>query len=232
MADEISFEEKAREKARRAGAMVQGSVNDLCTKREAIDCAVSVGRTVYDQIAEEHGKAFRELERQMLVRIRAAEATVTRLEAHTLAGRWKRFRGWCGKLVWKLSTTPAEYYGTPERATFGTILSQAHAPGADVVNLPIVKEFLDWGPESDQWLAGGGAALGPDALNPDPAYRRLRCPSTEVLRLYAEALGGDPADIAEGETSKAVTGEVLEDCRKLARGETIARTDTKPELVK
>lgn len=224
MADEISFEEKAREKARRAGAMVQGSVNDLCTKREAIDCAVSVGRTVYDQIAVEHGKAFRELERQLLLRITKAEATVATLEGRTFRGRWRRFRAWVAELVARMSTTPAEYYGTPEL--------EPHAPDSHAVQLPVVKEFPEWGPESDAWLARGGVALGPDAMNPGEACRRLRCPSTEILKLYAEALGGDPADVAEGETSKAVTGEVLEDCRKLVRGETLSRTDTKPELVK
>ena len=43
--DVVSLEDRARDKARKGGALVSGSVNDLCTRKEAIDAAVSVGRT-------------------------------------------------------------------------------------------------------------------------------------------------------------------------------------------
>lgn len=220
MADEIvSLEDRAREKAsKRAGPQVMGSVNDLCTRREAIDAAVSVGRTVYDQVSEEHGKAFAELERQVTARIRGE------FEARTLGARLRRLRAWFANHLAQLNSSPVEYNG------FWTD-EAPKAPEDAAVALPKVREFEEWGPESDAWVGNGCVALGPDALNPGPLARRLRCPSTDVLRMYAEALGGDPASIEDGAVSKAVEGEVLEDCRKLARGETIKREDTKPELV-
>jgi len=222
--DIVSLEDRARQKAsKRSGPDVLGSVNDLCTRKEAIDAAVSVGRTVYDQVSAEHGKAFAELERQVAARIRGefaartVRARVARAGVRVLDAlrRWAR----------ALNTTPAEYNGV------WTGDEPPKTPDDVAVALPKIREFEEWGPESDAWVKLGGVALGPDALNPGPLARRLRCPSTDTLREYAAALGADPAAIEDGELSKAVEGEVLDDCRKLVRGEVIKRVDTKPELV-
>lgn len=217
----VSLEQHAAKKA--AGAIRgMGSVHDVCTRKEAIDCAVNVARTTYDLIAKEHGDAMAELERQTWARCRAVEL---RLEARIAAVPrpwWAQLRGWWARRYPLAPTQPPPGLGGPSVGELGN-------PGLTVV--PPVREFDEWGPDSDRWLAVGRAAVGPDYLHPGPDFRRLRCRSTAQLRAFAEALGGDPAGIEDGETSKAVEGEVLADLRRLMAGETLARKDTKPEAV-
>jgi hypothetical protein len=227
--DTISLDERRAKKEGKPTAMIRGSVNDLASRKEAIDVAVGAARTAYDQIAEEHAKGFAELERQFLARIRPLEERVTQLEARTWRGIWRRIVAWANETARGMAAAQdafdAIHNGLPD-------LSKAHTPDEGAIELPPIAEFAEWGVEADAWLGAGGVAIGPDAIHVGPEFRRLRAPNTEALRIYAEALGGSREDIDDGETSKTVDGLVLEDCRKLIRGEQLVRKDTKPELVK
>ncbi len=227
--DTVSLDERRAKKEGKPTAMLRGSVNDLATRKEAIDAAVGAGRTVYDQIAEEHAKGFAELERQFLARIHPLEDRVREIEESRWASRimraLKRLDAWWESVCYQAGIRDGECLGLPD-------LSKAHTPEEGAIELPPIGEFTEWGIEADAWLAQGGVALGPDAIHVGEEFRRLRAPNTEALRIYAEALGGSREDIDDGETSKTVDGLVLEDCRKLIRGEQLVRKDTKPELVK
>lgn len=226
--DTISLDQRRAKKGGGEGPMMRGSVNDLATRKEAIEAAVGASRTVYEQIAEEQVKAMAELERQVLARVRPLEDRVLQLEEARWSARilrtLKRLDAWWAEVCYQAGIRDADYLGLPDP-------TEAHTPEDGAIELPPIAEFAEWGVDADAWLAQGGVAVGPDAIHVGPKFRRLRCPNTEALRIYAEALGGSREDIAEGETSKTVDGEVLEDCRRLLRGEAVTRKDTKPELV-